>query len=448
MVTALAAAIAGLGIVGTIPGSPIANATETPGREQRHVVRAGWTNPGDGAEPFVYTAFYPDHLRVHSGDTVEWQFPQGYGGWHTVSFANGPKPGWWRSDEYPGLIAFDQAWAHGHDQGDEDAKCGRKSWWYSPDRPDCELTIDHINQPGEQFSSSMLDRFFSTADAGAFVSKISLPEGTYSYFCKIHEGMEGTIEVLPQDEPLSNPTEAELVAQRDADFAAAKARVEDVEKGAWNPVTREWTVLVGTETADRRVGIYGYLPGVVNARRGDKVRFVAGTSEPHSVTFTSAPQGGFNSGGTCGANSCTPGSGAPHGLVGFAYPWLCEYDDPAGGAPGVPLAWIPSRVADVQARGAVEYGCVEPDGAVPAVVEMGAGPTMSSGQPAPGNLVVDRRTVHNSGIVFNATLSDGFRRKPDGSYFPSTFEARFPTAGTFPYFCIAHEFMKGQINVV
>lgn len=444
----MAGAIAGLGVVGTITGGPSAKATETPAGAQRHVVRAGWTNPGGSAEPFVYTAYYPDHLRVHSGDTVEWQFGQSYAGWHTVSFVNGPKPKLWRSDEYPDVIGFDEAWTHGHDEGDEDVKCGRKSWLHSPDRPDCDLTIDHIDEPGEQFSSGMLDRFASTADGGAFVSKISLPEGTYSYFCKLHEGMEGTIEVLPEEEPLANPTEVELVARRDADFAAAKARVDEVEKGAWNPVTREWTVLVGTETADRRVGIYDYLPGLVNARRGDKVKFVAGTSEPNSVTFTSAPQGGFNSGGTCGANSCTPGTGAPHGLVGFAYPWFCDYDDPAAGAPGVPLAWIPSRVADGVTRGAIEQGCVEQDGTLAGVFEMAAAPTTSKGQRAPGNLVVDRNIVHNSGIIFDATLPDGVRRKPDGSYFPSTFEARFPTAGTFPYFCIAHEFMKGQINVV
>lgn len=445
--TAVTGVIAGMGVLGAIPGGPTAKATETPGGTQRHVVRAGWTNPGGSAEPFVYTAYYPDHLRVHSGDTVEWRFPQGYGGWHTVSFVNGPKPGWWRFDEYPDLLAFDEAWAHGHDKGDEDVKCGRKSWLVVPDKPDCDLTIDQIDEPGEQFSSGMIDRFFSTADDGAFVSKISLPTGTYSYFCKIHEGMEGTVEVLPQDEPLANATEAELVARRDADFAAAKARVEEVEKGAWNPVTREWTVLVGTDTADRRVGIYDYLPGVVKARRGDTVRFVAGTSEPNTVTFTSAPQGGFNYGGTCGANSCTPGTGAPHGLTGLAFPWFCDYDDPAGGSPGVPFAWVFSGVA-ANSRGAVEYGCVRKDGAVSGIVELAAAPTMSSGQRAPGNLVVDRSTVHNSGIVLDATLPDGIRRKPDRSYFPSTFEARFPAAGTFPYFCIAHEFMKGQINVV
>ena len=445
----LALTLALLGPFALMAGTPgSAPASAAAPAHERHVVRAGWTNPGDSAEPFIYTAYYPQDLQVHRGDTVEWRFPLGYGGWHSVSFVDGPRPPMWRTDEAPGVIGFGDAWANGHEGVEDDVKCGRQDYLSTPDQAPCRFTPDLIDEVGEQFSSAVVDRFVSTADDGAFVAEVDLPEGTYPYFCKLHAGMEGTLRVVAPGRPLANPTDQELERQRDADHANAVARSAELERQAWDPETRQWTVLVGASTTDGRVGIYDYLPAVVKARRGDRVRFVAGTAEPNSVTFAdTALQGGFNLQGECRATSCSPGTGAPHGMVGFAYPWACDYDGTSSGLPGVPLAWVPPRVADDAAKGNIDRGCPEADG-VPGAFEMGAGPTMSAPQPAPGNLVVDETTFHNSGIVFDASLPDWTRRKPDGSHFPSTFDAVFPAAGTFPYFCLAHEFMKGQIDVV
>ena len=425
-------------------------ATEAADAPVRHVVHAGWTNPGDRAEPFNYTSYFPAHLQVHRGDLVEWQFGEGYGGWHTVSFnAAGEVPPWFRTDEVPGVLGFGDEWLLGHERGDESRQCGRFSWLSVVDRQrPCVLTTDQFDEPGEQFSSSLLDRFFSTPDTGSFVAEVALPEGTYNYFCKMHQSMRGTLEVVAPRVELANPTEAELRARRDADHANAVARRAELSKSAWNPVTREWTVRVGGETTDGRVGIYDYLPSKVKARRGDKVRFIAGTQEPNTVTFTSLPHGGFNFPGTCGTTSCSDdGRGQPFGLTGTAFPWSCDPDETSAGAPGVPLAWVPTGVAYGPLRGAVPHGCVESeDGQM--TPEMAAGPTLTTQQRAPLDLVVDRDTFHNSGILFDAALPKSVSARPDGSRFPSTFDARFPTAGTFSYVCIAHEFMKGQIDVI
>lgn len=440
---ALALALAATALT-LVPQAPATAAATT------HVVHAGWTGPDGGEDKFVYTAYYPTHLQVHRGDVVEWQFPASYGGWHTVSFTHGDVlPHLWRADEHPGVIGMADAWAYGHEQGDDDVQCGRFSWLYAPDEQErCILTEDDIDDPGDQFSSNILDRFFSTVDAGSFVAEVDLPEGTYSYFCKIHPQMTGTLEVVPPGAAVDNPTEAELVRQRDADHQNATARAEELSKRAWNPLTREWTVHVGAETTDGRVEVLDYLPGKVTARRGDTVRFVGGTQEPNTVTFSPAPQGGFNLGGDCTATTCTGGLSSPHGLTGFAFIWLCDPDDTSSGAPGIPLAAVPSRVADDRAQGAIDAGCVEVDGEVPTRPEMVAGPTMASAQPAPRNLVAGTDTWHNSGILFAPGTPRAFLDKPDGTEFPTDFEATFPTAGTFPYFCIAHEFMRGQIDVI
>lgn len=432
-----------------VTAAPEATATLEP--PARHVVHAGWSNPRDGAEPFNYTSYFPSHLQVHRGDTVEWQFGEGYGGWHTVSFnATGETPPWFRTDEVPGTLGFGDDWLLGHERGDETRQCGRFSWLAAPQVQEaCVLVKSQFDDPGEQFSSSLLDRFLSTADAGSFVAQVDLPEGTYTYFCKMHLSMRGTLEVVGPEVELANPTEAQLRAQRDADHANAVARRAELSGSAWNPITQEWTVHIGGETTDGRVGIYDYLPSRVEARRGDKVRFVAGTQEPNTVTFTSLPHGGFNHPGTCGTTSCSDdGKGLPFGLTGTAFPWSCDPDDTSTGAPGVPLAsWVPSGVAYGPLGGAVSHGCVEPKGG-PMTPEMAAGPTLTTQQRAPLDLVVDGDTFHNSGMLFDASLPKRLAARPDGTSFPSTFEARFPTAGTFAYVCIAHEFMKGQIDVI
>ena len=88
------------------------------------------------------------------------------------------------------------------------------------------------------------------------------------------------------------------------------------------------------------------------------------------------------------------------------------------------------------------------DGAAPTRLEMLAGPAVASAQPAPGNLVASAGTLHNSGLLFAPHTHASFLDKPDGTRFPTEFGATFPTGGSFPYFCIAHEFMKGQIDVI
>ena len=410
-----------------------------------HVVEAGGTYP-DGNDPFIFTSFSPERLQVHSGDTVEWKFSAGYNGWHSVTFRPDGLPALWRADELPGVIGIRSEWLHGHERGDLAEQCGRVGWHGSPDQDHCRLTATAFDEPGEQFSSSIFDRFFSTTVAGSFVADIDLDPGTYSYFCKYHVNMQGTLEVLPAGRPLTNPSPEELVAQREADVAEARRHLADLEGQAFDPVTRTWTVHAGATTPSGRVSILQFIPGEVGIRRGDRVHFVAGALEPHSVSFPRDGQGGFTATGDCDTDGCTTNS-APWGMTGLAYPWLCEYDDEHGGAPGVPAAFVPSRAGDPTPEAPSLAGCPSIEGRR-ARSEMVAGPYMAQGQPAPLDLVATPTTVHNSGIVLDAALPAEFTRRPDGSHFPSTFGARFPNAGTFTYACYAHEIMEGTIRVL
>lgn len=450
---------------------------------QTHLVRAGANNPVDPAtgepspEHFVYTAYYPQRLQVHRGDTVRWEMLGGYGGWHTVTFkgrGSQPAPAM-RHDEAPRTVAFTQEWLHGGAPG---GPCGRSSWWDVsgvPDQDPCVLTDAALDGPHEGVSSSIWDRFASMPDSNcpeclspdhgvgaAWVAKVELSPGTYDYYCRLHPQMKGSLEVLPAEQPLDNPTSEETAQQVAHDYANAKATAAKLGDAAtaYDPDRGEWVVNVGGDTDDRRVEILDFLPGVLpDARPGDRVRFVAHSQEPNSVVFHAAPtvagrdavQGGFSATGSCDIDGCTTddaftpvGPFSPWGLTGFAFVWQCDYDDPAGGAPGVPLAWIPPRIT-ARTGGAVDTGCPD-EGGTAATVELTVGSTMTERFAAAGDAVVPG-AVHSSGMLMDDELPGWYRNHPDGTPFPSDFTANFPVSGSFPYICINHEFMRGRIDV-
>src|SRR5687768_1794272 len=137
---------------------------------------------------FEYLAYYPDHLRVHRGDTVRFRRD----GFHTVTFSppGQPRRSWLRRDESEGVTAVEFR--------DPPSSCG-----HDPSVPPCVL-------------SSTSQTLSSGWDDLALV--MALDVGTYEYYCTIHEGMQGSVEVVPDTEPLATPTE--LTEKRAKEVAA------------------------------------------------------------------------------------------------------------------------------------------------------------------------------------------------------------------------------------
>lgn len=413
------------------------------------VVQVGAVHPTDPDSVFNYTRFYPDNLQVHRGDLVEWRWgAASYFGWHSVSFIAGdtdvaaypdgnedaiPKVA--RLDEAPGSLAFDEDWIFGtpRDAATGGPTCGRGPYFSLPAQEPCTLS-----GTGTTVSSSISDTFFNMPAVGgklSFSSSVDLPVGVYRYRSLYLPGMEGRVEVLPDDQLVATAAELEEERARQIaeDTAEAEALVQALEqRDAFDPAIGEWTVLVGADTASGHVSIYRIFPSTVPAQAGQRVRFIVGSKEPHAVTFTRQPIAGRFG---CGPSQCSSQSGTEPGLGTFGFPIGCDLDGPATGAPAVFYLIV---------LGGPEQWCLTGS------LEWSIAPWMADAFHAPGDEVSTPATFHSSGLLFDASLPLWYRGDPrtPGGAFPSEFEARFPNTGEFPFYDITHpDFMFGSVVV-
>lgn len=445
-----------------------------------HVVHVGALKPAptpedpnavDRKSVFNYTGYYPDHLKIHSGDTVRWEWQAaGYFGWHGVTFVpeemdaiavpdseghanHAQYRKAIRPDDIPGGIALGERFLMGRDAEPKDAvtingrlgrpSCGAGPWHSFPAQQTCVLssTSQHV-------SASISDGFLNMVGLPKnreFSVKVDLGPGRYRYHCNIHPGMTGAIEVVPDADAL--PSDEQVAAERKEsvrlDTQKAQAvfdRMSDPANAPYDPSTGEWTVHAGTETDDGNVDIVSFLPASLELERGEKIRYVGGTTEPNTVTFPNGLGGSFALAG-CSPTQCntfdSPRGGLPlpgAGLGLLAFPFLCDPDEPESGIPGSTVGWT-----------RVETGCAIGQ------LEWGVSPYMTDAQRAPGDLVTTSGTFHNSGMLMNEELPEWYSDdpRPGRVNFPATFSATFPVSGRFTYACLAHpDFMTGSVSVI
>lgn len=365
-------------------------------------IQAGAVHPTHPSARYDFTRYYPDVLKVRRGQTVRWTFPIN----HTVTFSKSPRPGFYRPDEVSGTYALNERVGFGA------AGCGREGL-----RP-CVLT------DRTPFLSSGLAPLRANEP---FEVTIDAPAGRYRYFCTIHPGMRGTIEVVPPRAtvPTQRQVDAEIKAEVRKDARAADA----VFRAGQKPVsrvtadgTREWRVLLTDATPDDHVSLFAFMPSELKIAPGDKVRYVfrdRAVNGVHTVTFPTALAGGSQP--------------VPHGLAGLPFTPACDLDGRSTGLKGVPGLW----------------GVNDAWPACPGDVELLWQPWMIQGHPAPGNEVRTAATYHDSGFLVPKRSAKGIRTLPDTKrVFPSSFEAVFPSAGGFSYSCNFHpDFMTGNVSV-
>jgi plastocyanin len=245
--------------------------------------------------------------------------------------------------------------------------------------------------------------------AGPFMVTVNAAPGTYSFLCRIHPGMKGTINVVGDPEEATTAAAAARTSARQLrqDVRAglrAEALASVGSKWTAPDGTTTWFVSPGVQSPDRKVAVLEFLPRDVSIKSGDKVVFrMVESNEPHTVTF-------------------------PRDL-GTDQLALCEVPGGAPDAQAFPVVFPPG--------GPQDFGC--PPGTGPVEFEFGGGNGV--------NAVTSPASVADSGLTGTRRLARSFGL-PDSAVLTSyavSFAGAAP--GTYTYVCQIHDGMEATITV-
>ena len=240
------------------------------------------------------------------------------------------------------------------------------------------------------------------------VVTVTAPPGMYSFHCRVHPLMVGTLNVVAAGAP-------GVTTEASADAAAATQAADDVAAGLAAETasskagqikhsngTTTWTLTVGTSDPAGHVAVLDMLPRKVTIKKGDTVVWrPRDRNEPHTVTFPKA----------------------------FAPPFvpLCEG---SGGkdTPAIPTVNPP--------RSPFDFGC---NGRPADEIELTGGNSVTA--------ITSPKTVSDSGIVAYRTFAAGFDLP--AMAVRSSWQVTFAgaKAGTYTYVCAIHDGMAGTIVV-
>jgi plastocyanin len=371
-------------IAGTLISSVPAGAGGSPGTYTIGVDAANLSGHN-----FEYVDYFPrgqvlptdPQAVVGNGAVLHFQYQGGLDGLHTATLiptGESPSQAW---ASRPTVI-FDGDNGEAHPILNPDAAfptpgCG------SADQP---CSYDGTNT----VNSGALPAFAGTD----FYVRINLSASTPTtihYVCLIHQGMQGSIKVVPG----TGSSQSAFASNAASQYAADTAGALSAEAAATAAAANGNFVVAGTAT--QFVEVAEMLPQTFTVAAGQQVTWNTLTiHDPHTVTF---PQG--------------PGSDGVDPLAPPYAPAGCEGVPDT--APDTPLAGPPPG-----------FGCVSPS-----FPELGVNPA-----PNGVSTILDATTIATSGII-SSPLSG----------FPSSFTYSFPNAGTYHYQCRIHDHMVGTIVV-
>jgi plastocyanin len=348
-------------------------------------------DPSNGNPLVEYTDFFGRSVRVHTGDTVNFQTQKNE--FHAIALAPAVIP-------VPVFVA---------DTDDAPAKgtglpkvAGGPGLFKAFAPPTC----------GVQGTPTCVFDGSAPVDAGAIGGfdpatgqptevdwnvRITAPTGDYAYFCYIHPGMQGVLHVVASGATSDsgnqiNTAAAQAQFVQDQSEAISLIASDNNAAPSGTPGSRTWSVHVGDTTSTLHAAILGMMPSSLpNVVSGDAVKFLWGAFEPHTVGF--------------GPDANLPG---PFG-------WDCGKTyvafGPAG--PGAPPA------------------CTEFENGQPEII--GDPGTRGPGQGLNKNQVTDSGLL--VGIAYGVN---------PGAVWWSVAAAQ---PGTYQYHCTVHDFMVGTIKV-
>ncbi len=237
--------------------------------------------------------------------------------------------------------------------------------------------------------------------------QVTAPVGKYSFLCRIHPFMQGTLKVVPADDPattadqLARSVRAQVRSDRNKGWAAEKS-AEHAARHANADGTSTWYMTAGSGSPDGRVAVNEMLPRTLSIHPGDKVVWRSrAVNEPHTITF-------------------------PTDLQTDIVP-MCE--GPGG-------TDVPATPRVIPPTGPFDFACgLGP----PDEIEFDGGNGVSH--------VTSPATVSDSGIVAARRAVRAFElpRSAADDDWKVSFKAATP--GTYHYVCQIHDGMEGDIVV-
>ena len=247
-----------------------------------------------------------------------------------------------------------------------------------------------------------------TGPPAPFMVTVTAPPGAYTFHCRIHPWMAGTLNVVAKGSPgvtTAASAEAAAATQAAEDVAAgmaAEAAASKAGRVKRANGTTTWNLTVGTSDPAGHVAVLDMLPRKITIKKGDTVVWrPRDLNEPHTITF-------------------------PKNL-GTADVPLCE--GPGGkDTPAIPTVIPPMSPFD--------FGC---NGRPVDEIEFGGGNGVRT--------ITSPRTVSDSGLIAYGTVVAGFDMPATTTL--SSWWVRFTgaRAGVYHYVCQLHEGMEGDIVV-
>jgi plastocyanin len=394
-----------------------ATAFAVPGAPQTFVIGVDHVDPAnkrpDLHRLFEYTDFFSRQVRIHQGDTVDFRYAPG--SFHIVGLAKSEKVA---RAVYPFAFAdvdggMDTAIGTGLPKvvlGPSNYSItggsthGGGTIGTDPGNPVCGVA--GLPSPCTFSGGDDIEVVGPTAGYGPTepaqvdqLVNVTAAPGEYAFFCFLHPGMRGTLNVVGRGAPTS--TQKDIDARGLAQFQQDREQALQVERRldrldvrGEQPGERTFVVRVGATAADNHVAIDEMLPNrKLDLQGGDRVRFL--WPDPHNIHSVAFP-----------ANSLS---------LPDVYGWDCgsSFSNSRTGPPPV---------------------CLEPGDTQPeSIADPGTSP--------PGTSLTSPTAIVDSGLLFGT----GYGVKPSTQRWSIRTDAA--TAGTYLFQCTLHDAMQGQLNV-
>jgi plastocyanin len=347
------------------------------------------TPPGVQAKVFEYTDFFTRSIKVHQGDTLDFRFavPD-----HLIQVA----PNEAAARQGLPLFTPDEITAvEGNALGSGGPKIvlGPAVFLAFGGSPTCGQTFAGACS----FNGSVpSDPGFPAASPDWFV-QINAAPGSYTYFCHLHPGMRGTLQVVPGNADIQSQGQIDRLAavqfrraQREAVALYDEANQVEAEQEDSGPAV--YNVHVGVTSRDRHIAIHDMLPSKLSLKPGDIVRYHWQTNVIHTVEF--APT-------------------SPFGVD-------CE------------TSYAPLSAPDQQPI--CPSGAPEPEAGIFPVELIG-----DPGSQVSGSLLTD---TTDSGLLAGASYAQYY-----GGLGSDHWSVKAGAASAHQYFCAIHDWMTGTITV-